>query len=194
MNQPASEKAAVPAPNSKTASVQQQKSAPAKNKLESAPPVTANTPPPQIKEEKPPIVQSAHPAPAPVPDSPAPAAAPERKPAASTPASVAESTAPAPQPAVSSAPRDLVPAAPLSQASPIFPELALRTRTSGTVVLELQIDEQGKVVKATPISGPAIFYNAATSAAMKWRYKPASIGGVNVRSQSIATMDFKLKK
>jgi outer membrane biosynthesis protein TonB len=60
--------------------------------------------------------------------------------------------------------------------------------------LELQIDDQGKVAKATPVSGPAIFYNAAVNAAMKWRYRPASINGVNVSSQSRVTMVFNLKK
>jgi len=79
------------------------------------------------------------------------------------------------------------------QTSPVYPEVALRTRASGSIVLELQIDDQGKVIKATPVSGPAIFHNAAVSAVMKWRYKPASIGGVNVSSQSRVTMAFNLK-
>jgi protein TonB len=85
-------------------------------------------------------------------------------------------------------------AIPIAQASPVFPELALRTRASGQVVLELQIDDQGKVVKAAVMSGPGIFHSAAVAAAMKWRYKPASIGGVNVASQSRVTMSFNLKK
>jgi TonB family protein len=72
--------------------------------------------------------------------------------------------------------------------------LALRTRASGSVVLELQVDEQGKVTKAIPVGGANIFYNAAVTAAMKWRYRPASIGSVNVSSVSKVTMDFNLKK
>jgi protein TonB len=120
----------------------------------------------------------------------------EKKPAPPAPAppQVAENTAPAPQPSAAPAARNLIAAVPISQASPAFPELALRTRASGTVVLDLQIDEQGKVVKATAISGPVIFHSAAITAALKWRYKPASIGGVSVRSQSRVTMDFNLKK
>ena len=91
-------------------------------------------------------------------------------------------------------PRKLVAAVPISQVGPAYPELALRTRASGSVVLELQIDEQGKVIKATAVGGPDIFYNAAVAAAMKWRYRPASIGGVNMRSVGKVTMDFNLKK
>jgi TonB family protein len=67
-------------------------------------------------------------------------------------------------------------------------------RSSGSVVLELQIDEEGKVVKATPISGPDVFYSAAIAAALKWQYKPASVRGVNARSRTRITMDFTFKK
>jgi protein TonB len=87
-----------------------------------------------------------------------------------------------------------VAAVPILQTTPVYPELALRARASGSVVLELQIDDQGKVVKATPVSGPPILHNAAVTAAMKWRYRPASIGGVNVSSQSRVTMAFNLKR
>jgi len=84
----------------------------------------------------------------------------------------------------------MIPSTPISQTSPSYPELAMRTHAAGTVVLDLEIDEQGKVVKATPLSGPAIFYSAAVNAALKWRYKPASIGGTNIKSQSRVTMVF----
>ena len=60
-------------------------------------------------------------------------------------------------------------------------------------MLDLQIDDQGKVLKATPVGGPSIFYTAAVQAAMKWRYKPASLGGANVKSQSRVTMVFNWK-
>lgn len=108
---------------------------------------------------------------------------------------VSEALAPASQSAPSASPaNNLITAVPIMQTSPVYPEVALRTRTSGSVILELQIDDQGKVVKATPVSGPAIFYGAAVNAVMKWRYKPASIGGVTVSSQSRVTMAFNLKK
>ena len=188
--------------NSRQSSIQQsvKPSSPPKEKPEDAPAKVANTPSP-VKEEKPavappppqeptPIPVAAaveKPAVAAVPDSP-PAAAPEKKPATQPPAPSA-SAAQSP-----SEPRILVAAVPISQASPAYPELALRSHASGSVVLELQIDEQGKVTRATAVSGPAIFYNAAAAAAMKWRYKPASIGGVNVSSVGKVTMDFNLKK
>jgi TonB family protein len=145
-------------------------------------------------------------APATVERTPAPAPAPPEtssltnaiadrtleKPLAPIPSQV-ESFSSAVAPAGSNA-RQVIAAVPISQTSPSFPELAVRTRASGSVVLDLDIDAGGKVVKVTPVSGPTIFYSAAIAAAMKWRYKPASINGNSIKSQSRVTMVFNLKK
>jgi TonB family protein len=90
--------------------------------------------------------------------------------------------------------RSLVPAVPISQVSPSFPESAVQSGASGSVILDLRIDEKGTVVEATPVSGPAVFYGAAVDAVKQWRYKPASIGDKNVSSQSRVTMVFNMKK
>ncbi len=109
-------------------------------------------------------------------------------------------TSPAPQPPAPTpvpAPvvaRNLVPAIVISQVSPKYPDIAMRTRSSGTVVLQLDVDKQGKVVKATPISGSEVFYGEAIKAAMQWRYRPASINGNDISSQVKVTFNFNLKK
>jgi TonB family protein len=192
-------------------------SAPVKSTVQSSSGKSANskpepTPAKVSNDEKPQVAQPAPLAPAPAPASAA-AETPSSQPVAENPAPVIPERKPAPSPQVASlvnepppsptsAPvpvasavsHNLIPAVPLSQASPILSELALRSRASGQVVMELQIDDQGKVIKATAVSGPAIFYTAAVTAAMKWRYKPASISGANVPSQSRVTMSFNLKK
>jgi len=94
----------------------------------------------------------------------------------------------------SSGSRNLAPSILISQVSPVYPELAIRSRTSGSVVLELQIDKEGKVVKATAASGPSVFYGEAVKAAMQYRYRPATIDGTNVSSKSRVTMVFNLKR
>ncbi len=99
-----------------------------------------------------------------------------------------------PLPAVPAQSRVLIPPAPLLQPSPSYPEIALRSRTSGSVVLDLQIDEKGRVAKATPVSGPAMFHAAAVAAALRWQYRPASIDGINVPSQAKVTISFNLNK
>jgi TonB family protein len=165
---------------------------------------------PKPAMEKPPAVQPASPTQAAVASSPAiekPAqpvvsnnaalanAAPEKRPAQPAPAAPVsvENSVPASQPPAPMVSKVMVPAVPIAQTSAVYPEIALRTRSSGSVVLDLQIDEQGKVVKATPVSGPVLFHNAAVAAALKWRYRPASIGGQNVPSESRVTMKFNLK-
>ncbi len=92
-----------------------------------------------------------------------------------------------------SAPKNLLPAEPVSRAKAVYPAIALRTRASGTVVVEAHIDNTGKVIKASPVSGPAIFHDEAVKAVMKWRYKPASLNGVHVASKSKAEIVFNLK-
>lgn len=113
------------------------------------------------------------------------------------PASDAAQTAQAsaqPQPPVPAVAGNLIPAVAISQVSPKYPEFALRTDRSAAVVLELAIDNQGKVVKATPVSGPEMFHKEAVNAAMQWRYRPASVGGTNVSSHVKVTFNFNLKK
>ncbi len=143
-----------------------------------------------------PAVVAASPAeekPTPAPD----VAAQEKK--LAPPAPVAnpsiENSAPVSQPPVQApVSRTLIPAVAISQVSPTYPEAAIRSRISATIVLDLQIDAQGKVIKATPVSGPVLFHNAAITAVMKWRYRPASIGGNNVASQSKVTLNFNIKQ
>jgi periplasmic protein TonB len=89
--------------------------------------------------------------------------------------------------------KDVVPATLISHVDPRYPPIALRTKQSATVVLELQIDNTGKVMKAMPVSGPNVFYDEAVRAALRWRYKPASINGTNVPSKSSVTMQFRLQ-
>jgi TonB family protein len=84
-----------------------------------------------------------------------------------------------------------MPAIPISQITPRYPELAIRTHAAATIVIEVQIDAEGKVVKATPVSGPPLFHMEAIHAAMKWRYRPASVNGVNVSGHDRVTMTFK---
>lgn len=154
--------------------------------------VTTNVPRVEVISAPLPSVEKAPP---PEPTAaPAAAKAPERVEA--RPAEKSEGAPETVQTSGSAAPktRVLVPAVPISQASPSYPELAVRSRSSGSVVLQLQIDDQGRVTKATPLSGPSMFHDAAVNAALKWRYRPASIDGLNVASQAKVTINFSFKR
>jgi hypothetical protein len=89
-----------------------------------------------------------------------------------------------------SASESMIPAVAISQIAPRYPEFAVRSHAAASIILDLQIDEQGKVVKAVPVSGPYAFHKEAINAALRWRFQPASINGANVASQSRVTMNF----
>ncbi|MDM7995092.1 MAG: TonB family protein [Acidobacteriota bacterium] len=91
-------------------------------------------------------------------------------------------------------PNGEIPAVPISQISPRYPEAALRNRESASVTLELSIDSEGNVVNATAVSGPALFHEEAIRAAKKWRYRPASRAGASIASKSRVSLNFNLKK
>jgi TonB family protein len=122
----------------------------------------------------------------------------ERNPAQSVPAILTGIKNPSPvsqtQTPAPAGSRDLVPSILISQVPPAYPELAIRSRTSGSVVLELQIDSEGKVIEVTPVSGPSVFYSEAVKAAMQYRYRPATLDGTHVSSKSRVTMVFNLKR
>ena len=77
-------------------------------------------------------------------------------------------------------PRRATPPAVISRVLPVYPELARRSRTWGTVVVEVQVDEHGKPVKAVAESGPEILRGEAVNAVLRWRFKPATLDGVDV--------------
>jgi protein TonB len=84
----------------------------------------------------------------------------------------------------------LLPAVVMSKVPPVYPELARRNRFTGTVELLVQINAQGQVTGATVSSGPAVLRDAAKEAVMKWRYRPASRGGVALPSQARVAIVF----
>ncbi|HYK91037.1 MAG TPA: TonB family protein [Acidobacteriota bacterium] len=102
-------------------------------------------------------------------------------------ATIASFTKPGGQPP---APSKIKAAVLTSQVRPVYPDVARRMRLTGVVRLDIQIDERGKVVKATPVSGPPLLQGAAVEAVMKWRYRPATIGDTEVRSQGQVSVVF----
>jgi len=60
----------------------------------------------------------------------------------------------------------------------------------GTVVVDAQIDAQGRVVKATAESGPAVLRPEAVRAVLQWRFKPATLDGISVPSATKVSIVF----
>jgi periplasmic protein TonB len=63
---------------------------------------------------------------------------------------------------------------------------------SGTVVVEVTVDEEGSVLSARPLSGPPLLQDAAVAAAKGWRFKPTLLGGLPVKVIGTITFNFHL--
>jgi TonB family protein len=84
----------------------------------------------------------------------------------------------------------LVDASIITRGRAIYPTAAKAMGIAGKVEVRVVISESGKVVDATPISGPMMLRSAATAAARQWVYKPATLNGLPVRTESILTISF----
>jgi TonB family protein len=75
---------------------------------------------------------------------------------------------------------------------PVYPEQALAARISGTVVLELTIDETGHVTDVSVLTPAGHGFDEAAVAAVKtWTFDPATQGGVPIRSSVEFSLPFE---
>ncbi len=83
------------------------------------------------------------------------------------------------------------PAQPILRVAPDYPMLAARMRTEGSVSVRVEVNDQGNVARATAISGPPVLRPAAEDALKKWKFKPATLRGVNIKTELIIVVEFK---
>jgi TonB family protein len=86
---------------------------------------------------------------------------------------------------------DIIKAECIRNVPPVYPQSAKRYGITGTVVLEVQINEKGDVVNAKAVSGPGLFREAAEEALMQWKFKPALANGVSIASNERISINFK---
>jgi TonB family protein len=80
----------------------------------------------------------------------------------------------------------------LSLPRPNYPPLARNIRLQGNVIVQVLIDESGKVVSAKVTSGHPLFAAEAQRAAMQARFSPTVIGETPVKVSGVITYEFKL--
>ena len=80
----------------------------------------------------------------------------------------------------------------ISLPKPDYPETARRMRTTGTVVIEVVIDTNGKVISARATGGPAMLRDVAERAARQARFTPALLSGQPVRVSGTINYNFSL--
>lgn len=76
---------------------------------------------------------------------------------------------------------------------PAYPPVAKAARQSGTVVVQVTIDERGCVVAARAASGPPLLQAAAVKAAYQARFSPTKLSGQPVKVTGVITYNFVLE-
>jgi TonB family protein len=127
----------------------------------------------------PPVVQRTPPPAAPAAATPRPApAAPVVAQQQPTPAPVRQST--------------VVPARVIRRVAPSYPAIAVQGRIEGVVRVQVIIGKDGKVKKASALSGPQLLRRAAVDAVSRWVYSPAIVNGEPAESEQPIDVNFKL--
>ena len=81
----------------------------------------------------------------------------------------------------------------VSKPAPAYPAIAKAARASGTVTVQITVDESGRVVSATPVSGHPLLQQAAAGAVRQWRFTPTLLSGQPVKVTGVVTVNFNLQ-
>jgi protein TonB len=76
---------------------------------------------------------------------------------------------------------------------PAYPSLALRGHVEGTVILEINVDEEGNVGDVRVLQGNPLLVGEAERAVKQWKYSPTLLNGEPIPVLSSVTVDFRLK-
>jgi periplasmic protein TonB len=76
--------------------------------------------------------------------------------------------------------------------APVYPDLAVKARVQGQVVLECQIDVRGRVAEVKALRGSPLLIDPAVEAVKQWVYTPTLLNGVPVPVLMDVTVTFSL--
>lgn len=79
-----------------------------------------------------------------------------------------------------------------SKPAPAYPEIAKMAGASGTVAVQVVVDEQGRVISAQATSGHPMLRKAAVDAALRARFSPTLLSGVPVKVTGLINYNFVL--
>lgn len=77
-------------------------------------------------------------------------------------------------------------------AKPVYPEIGLRQKVEGVVVLRITINEQGEVARVEVEKGHQLLKDAAVDAVRKWKYRETLINGTPRCVTTLTAIGFKL--
>lgn len=75
---------------------------------------------------------------------------------------------------------------------PTYPQIAISTRSQGTVHLEAIIAADGKIRNLRLLSGPPLLVRAALDAVQQWKYQPTLLNGMPVEVVTEIEVNFTL--
>ncbi|MCA1592122.1 MAG: energy transducer TonB [Acidobacteria bacterium] len=76
---------------------------------------------------------------------------------------------------------------------PVYPTIAKAARAQGTVVVQIIVDEDGKVMAAQAVSGHPLLQAAAVKAAREAQLSPTRLSGKPVKVSGVITYNFVLQ-
>jgi TonB family protein len=82
----------------------------------------------------------------------------------------------------------------VSKPQPAYPSLARAARATGTVTVQVTVDETGSVVSAAAVSGHPLLHAAAVAAAKQAKFTPTLLSGKPVRVSGVLTYNFVLEQ
>lgn len=80
----------------------------------------------------------------------------------------------------------------ISRTEPRYPPAAKQARIAGSVIVEILMDEAGKVIQAQPLCGPDQLIAPSVEAALKWQFTPTLLNGHPVKAIGIIQFHFSL--
>lgn len=110
------------------------------------------------------------------------------------PAAVVE---PRPQPAATQRPKimtlGVIEGIAIYKPKPVYSAIAKAAHASGPVVVQIIVDEDGKVISAKALSGHALLQQAAVQAAYQAKFTPTLLSKVPVKVSGVITYNFVLQ-
>ena len=82
----------------------------------------------------------------------------------------------------------------ISMPQPAYPAMAKAVRAQGMVTVQITVDEEGRVISASAISGHPLLRAAAVEAARQARFTPTRLSGQPVKVTGIINYNFTLPK
>jgi protein TonB len=78
----------------------------------------------------------------------------------------------------------------ISLPKPAYPAIARQAHASGTVVVQVTIDENGRVISAAAVSGHPLLRGVSVAAARGARFSPTKLSGQPVKVTGVITYNF----